>query len=34
MAGFVAKPRKKANGSFDMCLWDVTIPGPKGSVWA
>lgn len=34
MVGFVAKPRKKKNGGLDMLIWDVLIPGPKGSIWA
>ncbi|KAI3642583.1 hypothetical protein MP228_012138 [Amoeboaphelidium protococcarum] len=31
--GFSAKPRKNADGTLNLMIWDCGIPGPKGSLW-
>ncbi|EPZ34686.1 ubiquitin-conjugating enzyme 9 [Rozella allomycis CSF55] len=31
--GFVAKPRRKPDGSMDMFTWDCFIPGVSGTAW-
>ncbi|VDN98008.1 unnamed protein product [Rodentolepis nana] len=31
--GFVAKPRKNADGTMDLLNWDCSIPGKKGTLW-
>ena len=32
-AGFVARPRKKADGSTDLMNWEASIPGKEGNIW-
>ena len=32
-AGFYARPRKKKDGSTNLMLWDVGIPGKTGTLW-
>jgi len=32
--GFYARPTKNADGSLNMMLWDVGIPGKEGTIWA
>ena len=32
--GFYAKPAKGANGSPDLKLWEVGIPGRANTIWA
>mmetsp|Transcript_53136 Transcript_53136/g.147356 ORF Transcript_53136/g.147356 Transcript_53136/m.147356 type:complete len:160 (-) Transcript_53136:19-498(-) len=31
--GFVAKPKTKSDGSTDLMVWDVIIPGKEGTIW-
>jgi ubiquitin-conjugating enzyme E2 I len=31
--GFVAKPRKAANGSLDLMVWDCAVPGKDKTIW-
>lgn len=31
--GFVAKPRKKDDGTLDLLIWDCIIPGKKETPW-
>jgi len=32
--GFYARPTKNADGSLNMMLWEVGIPGKEGTIWA
>ncbi|MBW0494401.1 hypothetical protein O181_034116 [Austropuccinia psidii MF-1] len=32
--GFYARPSKNPDGSLNMMLWDVGIPGKEGTIWA
>ena len=31
--GFIARPRKLADGTLDLFNWDCLIPGKEGSIW-
>ncbi len=32
-SGFVARPRKQADGSTDLMHWEAIVPGKEGTVW-
>ncbi|KAM0788527.1 SUMO conjugating enzyme Hus5 [Microbotryomycetes sp. NB124-2] len=32
--GFWARPQKTSDGSLNLMLWDVGIPGKEGTIWA
>lgn len=31
--GFIAKPRKEANGTLNLQEWDCAIPGKEKTIW-
>lgn len=33
MFGFIAKPRRSAQGVLDVQRWDCGVPGKQGTMW-